>query len=76
VERWPKSLVDELDGVLPRWLAMVPFEQCVPLRGIARHVEGGEKDFSCLRFLLDLEELVTPVEPWEGILRTIAGREK
>jgi hypothetical protein len=67
-EQWPKSSVDELDEVRPRWLVVVPFEQRVPLRGIARHVEGGEEDFPCLRCLLDLKELVTPVEPQEGIL--------
>jgi hypothetical protein len=72
-ERRPESLVDE---VLPRWLAMIPFEHRVPLSGIAGHAEDGEEDFPHLWCLLNPEELVTPVKPRKGVFRTIEGQEK
>jgi hypothetical protein len=70
-EWWPEALVDELDELVPRWLAAVPLKERIPLRRSTGHVERGKEHLAGLRRLLDAEELVAPIEPRQWVLGAV-----
>jgi hypothetical protein len=48
----------------------------VPLSSITGHVEGHEEHLAGVLGVLDPEELVAPIQPWQRIIHTIIGGEQ
>jgi hypothetical protein len=71
VERWPKTLVPQLLELLPRQYASVAFEHVVPLLSSVDEMERGELDFVGLTGKLGAEEMLTTIEPAQGVLLAI-----
>jgi hypothetical protein len=68
--------VHELVEFVPQRHAAVLLDEGVPLHGVTHHVEGGKEHLAGLLSTLDTKELLTTVEPRQGILHTVVRRKQ
>jgi hypothetical protein len=69
--------IHQLDEFVPRWHPLILLQQGVPLRHILRHVKSCQKYLAGLRCRLNAKELITLVQPWQGVLiDVICGEQK
>lgn len=66
-----KSLVGQLGETWPGWDSLVVFQPVVPLLGYALHVDGCQENLFVVQGCGCLEELVTAIQPQEGILSVV-----
>jgi hypothetical protein len=75
-QRRAKELVDQTDEFLPGWLPLIALGEGEPLRRFIGHVEGGEEHLASIRRLLNTEELIAAIQPWERVFRAIICEEE
>jgi hypothetical protein len=68
--------VHQLLEFRPRWRAVVLLKQSEPLRCITGNVERGQEDLAGVFRSLNVEELRTPIEPRQRVLRSIIRQEQ
>jgi hypothetical protein len=75
-EGWPKLLINQLDEGYPIWRPMIVLDEGIPLCRITCHVERGQEHFASLLGALDMEELLTPIQPRQWIFSAIISGEQ